>query len=99
MTRPPDKYIAAAFWEAHGIAESGVIDEDWLIDRANELQEAATTPPPYDVCPTPTCRAHMPVGKTCGGENCGLKRCTHPRCGTPTTPGACDFAECPRKSI
>ena len=26
---------------------------------------------PFDRCPT--CTAHMPVGKTCGGVNCGLR--------------------------
>lgn len=29
------------------------------------------TDAPYDRCPT--CTAHMPVGKTCGGVNCGLR--------------------------
>jgi hypothetical protein len=78
MTRPPDQYIAAAFWEAHGMTNGGLIDKVWLIYRANQLHEIATTPPPYDACPTPTCRAHIPAGWTCGGDFCGLKRCLHP---------------------
>lgn len=52
--------------------------------------------PPYDRCPK--CTAHFPPGMTCGGEFCGLKRCSHLHCGTPEQLGACEYAECPRKS-
>jgi hypothetical protein len=41
-----------------------------LIDSA-----APYTPPDGKIaCPTPTCRAELLPGQTCGGVNCGLRR-------------------------
>ena len=85
MSRPTDSAIAWAFWELHEMQMDGFVDADAVIMMAEQFDNAQiTTSPervqipaqgehvaPYDRCPT--CTAHMPVGKTCGGANCGLR--------------------------
>lgn len=103
MTRPSDAAIARAFWayeDALDLNESDLTLVRMIKNQAKRFDAetpAGTARGSEEVMPNVSGLPDESAPVVRGEDGKASPPCTHLGCSTPTTPGPCAFAGCPRK--